>query len=158
MTRTASLLIVCVAGLAACGGASPSPQEPVEPPSICEVDPAMAEKRRPKPEHPGCMDQAKLDAMEVACNDGDATACYLGAACILADQLGKDPDAEAARNARMALRVSCDGGIAEACELRVSVAMQHGEALPDDGCADLIAGCHLGDEMACLSCTTQDCG
>lgn len=148
--RTATVAVVLC--IAACGGAPRPAPAPVDEPSACVADPAVAATRRPKPAGTGCMSQADVTALGDACNGGDADACDRLVGCQLLGELGSDPDARAIDRARAALRVACDGGIAESCRLRVGVATERGAAMPDDGCADLVRGCQLGDESSCFDC------
>jgi hypothetical protein len=146
-TRGLLLLIITVA---ACGGASSTATAPadVEAPDRCAADPAVAATRMPRPAGTGCMSQASLDALDQACQGGDAAACDRAVGC----RLSLDLDPAKAPGLRLMLRTACDGGIAESCRLRVGVVTETGGALPDDACADLIRGCQLGDDLSCYDC------
>ncbi len=139
--------------LAACGGGSAPPPAAPEAPSKCQVDPALAETRQPKPKEEGCSDtRGRVDA----CNGGDAGACYQAAICIKLQELGVEMSAEERAEYQTAilagLREACDSGIAEACTMRVGMQMMNNEPLPADGCVDIIRGCNLGDEDGCFAC------
>jgi hypothetical protein len=98
------------------------------------------------------MSQDALTALGHACNGGDADACDRYVGCQLLGELGTAPSPDGITRARAALRTACDGGIAESCRLRLGVVTEHGAPMPDDGCADLIRGCKLGDETSCFDC------
>lgn len=106
------------------------------------------------------MDQAAREALVAACNADDADACYRAASCELLDQVGAEPGAArtaSVANVRKATRVACDGGIAEACLLRVGVVMSLGEPQPADACADLVRACQLAGDPACFDCRQGGC-
>ncbi len=155
MTRIAPglvLIVVILASLAACGGASRPAPEPAEEPSACAADPAVAATRRPKPAGTGCMSQESVTALGDACDGGDPDACDRYVGCHLLGEMGTSATPDGITRARAALRTACDGGIAESCRLRVGVVTENGGAMPDDGCADVIRGCKLGDESSCFDC------
>lgn len=146
-------LLGVLVSIAACGGADHPAPAAVEAPSVCVADAAVAATRRPRPAGTGCMSAEAITALGHDCNGGDVDACDRMAGCQLFAVIGDTPDPAAVTSARAALRLACDGGIAESCRLRVGVAMNDGSPLPADGCADLIRGCQLGDDQSCFDCS-----
>lgn len=161
MVRVALVSIAVASSLTACGGASSPPPPPPEEPGRCVVDPALAETRRAKPPESGCSSEGTWDALAAACNGGDPDACYQIAICVKLQEITADlSDAERAQHVAASvagLRVACDAGIAEACNMRVGVQMYDGAPMPADGCADLVRGCQLGDERGCFDCQFNGC-
>ena len=147
MTTRGLLLLILVGACSGAGSAATAPAE-VEAPDPCVAEPSVAATRVPRPAGTGCMSRDALVALDDACSAGDPAACDRLVGCLVSD--GLEP-AETP-GLRAALRTACDGGIAESCRLRVGVVTEAGGALPDDGCADLIRGCHLGDESSCFDC------
>ncbi len=152
MIRFARRSLAILVSIAACGGADHPAPAVVETPSVCVADAAVAATRRPMPAGTGCMTADAITTLGHACNGGDVDACYRMAGCQLFAVIGDTPNPSAVTTVRAALRLACDGGIAESCRLRVGVAMEDGSPLPADGCADLIRGCQLGDEQGCFDC------
>lgn len=150
MARIALVLVSVLLSFAACGGPA---RPPAEPPPTDEVDacaaaPSVAATRVARDFSTGCMSSESMTAYGAACTEGDPVGCDRWVGC----QLGGELSAEAITTARAALRTACDGGIAEACRLRVGLLTENGQPMPADGCADIIRGCQLGDESSCFDC------
>jgi len=119
----------------------------------------MAAKAKPAPRVLVCSDRIKLTAATDACDKGDAAECYVVGAC-LAVQIsmleGKDPvqRARAVEQGKKAMRLACDGGIAEGCDNRAGMIENQATdpAARKEACEDIIRGCQLGKQVDCAEC------
>lgn len=160
--RRAFLLPLVLVLVPACSGGTPAPvaaEAPSESENRCEVKPAIAATAKEAPRVLGCSDRGKLTAITDACNGGDAAQCYVVGACLAMEILmleGKDPvrRARAIEQAKKAMRVACDGGIAEGCDNRAGLIENQATspAARKEACEDVIRGCHLGKQANCLEC------
>lgn len=160
MKRTAPRLLLLL--LPACGGGTPAPaavEAPPEAANRCEVKPALAATAKPTPRASSCTSRPELAAATDACNGGDAAQCYVVGVCFIVQvsMIGdKDPvqRARAVEQGKKALRVACDGGIAEGCDNRAGMIEDQAtnQAARREACADIIRGCHLGKQVDCAEC------
>ena len=156
------LFLVLAASVVACGGGTPDPA-PVETPEeearTCEPKQALVATAKATPRVLGCEDKEKLTAVVDACNGGDPAQCYVVGSCLAMRVLmigDKDP-AERAKAVDMgmkAMRIACDGGIAEGCSNRAGMIenQETDTQARKEACADVIRACQLGKEAACTHC------
>ena len=133
---------------------APEPAHEPEPPGVCELQPAVAATRKPKPPgNPNCSSVASRDAYKLACIKDDFQACHHIATCVVADSASR-PEAERKPYmdlARTFLKNACQAGIAESCTLRAGAGIESGMPVKET-CDDLTRATQLGDANAQLSC------
>jgi len=156
-------LFVLVMSVVACGGGTPEPAA-VEPStegavSKCEPKPALAATAKATPKVLVCDDKEKLPAATDACNGGDPAQCYVVGSCFAMQILmigDKDPvqRAKAIEMGKKAMRVACDGGIADGCYSRAGMIENQttNRRAREEACEDVIRACHLGKQAGCMSC------
>lgn len=152
--------ILLVGALGACASAPTA--EPVQPeaetPGNCTPKPEQASKAIAKPQAIGCSDRAQLVELTKACNKSDPTACYQIGVCHTTNALLLSSDrskkAKTLAMAKKALRIACDGGLAEGCMVRAGLFedQKTNAAARKAACADAVRACHLGHKIGCADC------
>ena len=154
-------LLFGIAGwLSACAGAAvPPPVEPEpEKPGNCSPKPELQATAIKKPDGVICTDREALVEMVASCNKKDALSCYKVGVCHTTNALvfARDPAkrAKTIAQAQKALRIACDGGVAEGCMVRAGLfeEQRNVPAQKKAACADAIRACHLGHKIGCADC------
>lgn len=163
MARVKCHLLVLVMSVGACGGGTPEPAavEPSTEEAVtkCEPKPALAATAKATPKVLVCDDKGELTAATDACNGGDAAQCYVVGSCFAMQILmigDKDPAqrAKAVVLVKNALRIACDGGIADGCYNRAGMIenQETNRQAREEACEDIIRACQLGKQAGCVGC------